>query len=403
MPPRVTVIIPAYQARGRLLHCLAALSRQTCPAAQFEVIVADDGSSDGTSAAVRRLSVPYRLEVVRLPENRGRAAARNAGIQAAAGELLVFLDADMLAPPEFLSRHLACHAGWRDRVVVAPTAWHMTFTFVHGGMNRRQRWAVLTLARRHPGFARRLPGGWERVNSHQPVLTPADVAAGRYREYALPSGLFGPVVRQHGPELAGFRLPWLLGCTGNMSVARRAVAGAGGFCPEFRGWGLEDQELAYRLHRAGLVFHNASDIAVYHQEHLVSPHRADEARAGARVWLRRHPDLASHLFFALRRPLLASRVLDQFHRLLAGADPPTALLELLCWLLRAHCQGWLEDRPVGPGGWRSWASRLGSERVAAAAAQYQDLRRRPGALAPGRPDCHDLLAVVEQLVHRQPG
>ena len=92
--PTISVVIPTYQRRASLLRALAALSTQTIPPAEYEVVVAIDGSTDGTAGAVRSFPAPYRLRALEQP-NRGRAAARNAGIGAAAGELIVFLDDDM--------------------------------------------------------------------------------------------------------------------------------------------------------------------------------------------------------------------------------------------------------------------------------------------------------------------
>ncbi len=92
LSPSYSVIVPAYQAADTIGACLDALIAQTVPAAQYEVIIVDDGSTDGTdeiaaryaTAGVRTISQP----------NAGPAAARNAGAVAARGALLLFTDAD---------------------------------------------------------------------------------------------------------------------------------------------------------------------------------------------------------------------------------------------------------------------------------------------------------------------
>ncbi len=85
---RVSVVIPAFDAAATLADALASVAAQTAPAA--EVLVVDDGSSDGTAALAAR----HRGVRVLRQERRGPAAARNLGAREASGELLAFLDAD---------------------------------------------------------------------------------------------------------------------------------------------------------------------------------------------------------------------------------------------------------------------------------------------------------------------
>jgi GT2 family glycosyltransferase len=89
---------------------LEALARQATARDTFEVIVVVDGSNDGTRATAERFQAPYSLRVIWQP-NRGRAAACNAGIAAARGELIALLDDDMEPAPEFVAAHLRAHAG----------------------------------------------------------------------------------------------------------------------------------------------------------------------------------------------------------------------------------------------------------------------------------------------------
>ena len=98
-------------------QALNALSRQTLPAHAYEVIVSIDGSEDGTREMVVGFPASYRLHALWQP-NRGRAAACNAGIRAAGGELVVLLDDDMEAAPELLAAHERAHAAARARAVI---------------------------------------------------------------------------------------------------------------------------------------------------------------------------------------------------------------------------------------------------------------------------------------------
>src|SRR3990172_11059795 len=93
---RCSLIIPAYNAAGTIVACLAASMRQSIPRDEYEIIVVDDGSTDNTGEAAE--SFPVR--VIR-QTNGGPAAARNHGALLAKGEVLVFTDLYCAPPTEF--------------------------------------------------------------------------------------------------------------------------------------------------------------------------------------------------------------------------------------------------------------------------------------------------------------
>jgi glycosyltransferase involved in cell wall biosynthesis len=91
--PLVSVVVPVFNAGVRLHEAISAIERQCYE--PVEIIVVDDGSTDDTPAAIRRLG--SRVRVLRQP-NAGPAAARNRGLSIARGDLFAFLDADDLWP-----------------------------------------------------------------------------------------------------------------------------------------------------------------------------------------------------------------------------------------------------------------------------------------------------------------
>lgn len=101
----LSVIIPTHNQAERLRLVLRSLRRQTLAAEQFEVLVVDDGCTDGTAAMAAGMEM-VNLRVLSLRPNRGRNLARNLGAAEARGELLVFLDGDALPAPDLLERYL---------------------------------------------------------------------------------------------------------------------------------------------------------------------------------------------------------------------------------------------------------------------------------------------------------
>lgn len=102
--PRVSVVIAAFNREDSVRAAVDSVLEQTYP--DLELIVVDDGSSDGTIAALEAISDP-RLTVIASGENRGVSAARNRGIEAARGHWVAFHDSDDIWRPEKLAKQMA--------------------------------------------------------------------------------------------------------------------------------------------------------------------------------------------------------------------------------------------------------------------------------------------------------
>jgi GT2 family glycosyltransferase len=118
-PPRVSVIVPAYNAAGHIGAALESVLAQTLP--DFEIIVINDGSPD--TAKLLEALRPYRdrIRYVEQP-NQGPSAARNTGIQAAAGAYVAFLDSDDCWWPSYLAEQLRLLEGPPARDLVYSNA-----------------------------------------------------------------------------------------------------------------------------------------------------------------------------------------------------------------------------------------------------------------------------------------
>lgn len=103
--PKISVIIPVYNGERHLGDAIASVLAQTVPV--HEIIVVDDGSTDGSLNVAERFGAPVRCH---RQANAGAGAARNCGVALAGGEFLAFLDADDLWTPDKLQRQLAAFA-----------------------------------------------------------------------------------------------------------------------------------------------------------------------------------------------------------------------------------------------------------------------------------------------------
>jgi glycosyltransferase involved in cell wall biosynthesis len=105
MPPLVSILIPCHDAAPWIEETLASARAQSSPTLRVEIIVVDDGSSDGSAEIVQKLAAPD-LVLVRQP-NAGAAAARQRALGLAQGDFIQYLDADDLLAPGKIARQVA--------------------------------------------------------------------------------------------------------------------------------------------------------------------------------------------------------------------------------------------------------------------------------------------------------
>lgn len=106
--PLISIIIPTYNKGSVLGKTLQALQSQTVSFDQYEVLIVDDGSTDETEAMIAGFASPHTQLYVR-QENLGAGRARNHGAELARGDILIFLDSDIILYPDALAVHLAAH------------------------------------------------------------------------------------------------------------------------------------------------------------------------------------------------------------------------------------------------------------------------------------------------------
>lgn len=197
--PAVSVLIPTHQRRESLRAALESLASQSAAPETYEVVVATDACSDGSAEMVEALAVPYELRSV-APAGRGRAAAVNAALAAARGEVAIVLDDDMRVAPELVTRHRSHHPAGSRRCVLGAVPVELDAGSTHA--------------------ARYVKAKFDRHLSR--LADPAHLA--------LPRSFY----------------------TGNASLRTEVLREVGGFDESFGLYGNEDVELSLRLRKAGV-------------------------------------------------------------------------------------------------------------------------------------------------------
>jgi len=99
MKPKVSVIIPTYNEKERVAKCIESLLSQSYPQDKIEIIVVDDGSTDGTSSFIKKNFPKVKLIT---KKNSGAYDSRNKGIAVASGEIIALTDGDCIATKNWL-------------------------------------------------------------------------------------------------------------------------------------------------------------------------------------------------------------------------------------------------------------------------------------------------------------
>ncbi|AZH27577.1 glycosyltransferase [Paenibacillus sp. M-152] len=263
MAIRYSVIIPTYNRAQQLLLTLASFEAQTYSKQLFEVIVADDGSTDGTKEVVEGFKASYPLTYVSHPEQRGRSAVRNLGLRRAKGLYIIFCDADFLVLPHFIKTVSRYHRKYPKSVLSGiPHSWDDAFTHYHPDFSVEEKEhcrSILTQSGLwNPDF--------ETANEIIPIITPDDVLhqTGALSKVVSPTRVPPSTQKQFASTDVA---PWMMLVTRCVAIRRNHLIRIGGFNERFVLYGLEDWDLGYRLHRLKIPFYCIKELVGYHQEH----------------------------------------------------------------------------------------------------------------------------------------
>lgn len=289
----ISVIVATYNQKERLSLVLSGLENQGISSEHFEILVVDDGSTDGTGAMLKSLKM-QNLEVESFQTNQGRCLARNRGIERAHGSLVVFLDGDALPAPDLLQRYLEAYKENGQKSVFCG------YQYVLPNLEYFQNPQTGSLLDTSLPYSLR-----RRLALHRDKMIIAeDMVRNEFNsiiEKAVEGGYPFESVRTMQREFRDLyetvekpALGWIGLYPHNMAIPLKLLEKVGGFddtIPFCEGW-----ELGYRLRAAGgrFISVQASSYHLYHHHHFSDPEKAKaegiKRYAAVEYMARKHSD-----------------------------------------------------------------------------------------------------------------
>ena len=219
-----SVVMLAHNRERQLPASLEGLLHQRLGPFTFELVLVNDGSVDGTARIARAFRPSFPYQYLERENTNCRAAARNLGVRSARGEVILFLDADCVAPPDLVAAHVRRHLRQGQRAVA-------------GGIRLLAELPTPRMVAEHPSHLYLLP------QSQLPYL----------------------------PRLVKDRAHTLI--TAHCSCRRSDLVAIGMFDEAFLGYGGEDMDVGVRLTRTGVTVEPAGEVVAFHQPHPPAPDR----------------------------------------------------------------------------------------------------------------------------------
>lgn len=234
---RFSIVIPSYQCKKQLGNTLEALNRQNALKGELEVIVVDDGSSDGTGDYIKKINKSYEFKYIYLNRTPGssRSKTRNTGILAAEGEIIVFIDSDIIVKEDYLSQ-IDKYFKIDPNILLIGHRIMLTEDVSRDDLLK------------------------ENMFSDEKFIMNS------FEKFELRHALYISTSFNSRCSL----YPWIHVFSCNMSVSREMLDRSGYFDEDFKGWGMEDVELGYRLYKIGAKIVTGINIEAFHQPHTPS-------------------------------------------------------------------------------------------------------------------------------------
>jgi glycosyltransferase involved in cell wall biosynthesis len=276
---KYSFVIPTYQNKNLVINTLRALDYiETTEAISYEVIIVDDGSLDDTFQSIISEQKKYPFIYTYLPRNEdsSRARARNYGIKNITGDIVVFIDGDILVRPDYLINLDRFFEQSSDMAVV--------------GM---------------------------RLLLNQPINEQIVKDRSIFDKNILSSYQTGVDFRNQIFENLSYnaesmKVPFLFALTCNLAVPKKWIDLTEGFDEELKKWGIEDIEFVYRMYQKGMKIAINTKGTVIHQFHgskeedTVEKDKIEEVDYNTSVFIKKHPgflDLSDQEIYELFRSI----------------------------------------------------------------------------------------------------
>lgn len=260
-----SVLIITRNKPERLEITLKSLLNQDAKESPFEVIIIDDGSDVDLKIIIDKFLSHLKIRYIKII-HQGIAAARNVGIHAAEGEIIIFTDDDVILNSTFVSAHISEHLKEDSLVVVGDRYNVYCSNLMHDSFKS-------SLVKALSGDMNELLKKTRRDFYGKITLKLFDI------EYQKDS-----------------QARWICFVARNVSVKKNDLVEVGGFDEGFRGWGVEDIELGYRLYLYGVCYKYRSDAVVYHLEHSVGYNRLRDINKNFDYFMKKHTTIAPVIY-----------------------------------------------------------------------------------------------------------
>ncbi|MFS0556210.1 glycosyltransferase family A protein [Brevibacillus sp. 179-C9.3 HS] len=259
-----SVIIPVRDAAHQLLYTLFSLNLQFADFDQYEVIVLDNGSTDGLAEKLAGFTSHYSLQVVRFRKRVPLSHLFHTGIQQTKGNLLVFLACNMIVPRQFIGVHQQAHERVPDMILL--------------GLCTRRIYSVYDpqfSASQHEECQK-----WLEQNPHIkrphtlvktiPLLEESQIANGQFDPISLSCPIAQKrmsIKEKYGAKLERYRSPWTMFSTQHVSLQREHARKAGAFrlLPRME----MERDFAKRLLKNGCSFQFDEKLTLLKQERVI--------------------------------------------------------------------------------------------------------------------------------------
>ncbi|PHM48218.1 glycosyltransferase [Xenorhabdus miraniensis] len=256
-----SVLIITRNKPDRLEITLNSLLNQYVNNFLFEVVIIDDGSDIDLEMIIEKYSFYLKIKYIKI-KHQGISVARNIGIDAASGEIIILTDDDVILNPTFVSAHIFEHLKEKNLVVVGDRYNLYCSNLMHDSFKS-------SLAKALHGDMDELLKKTRRDFYGKITLKLFDV---EYQNY--------------------HHARWICFVARNVSVRKSDLVKVGSFDEKFIGWGVEDVELGYRLYLYGICYKYRKDAIVYHLEHPVGSNRLRDINKNFDYFMRKHTTVA---------------------------------------------------------------------------------------------------------------